>query len=494
MSRPRVPRLYRFVRDRSGQAEPLGVILVLGLVIVSTTAVVAFGSEAIGDVQSRSELDRAENGMTLLDSRLSTVALGDSESQRVDLPTTNGGYSVDQDAGTIRIVHRNYDGANDATLANTSLGAIVYRNNGESIAYQGGGVWRMYEDGSSKMVSPPEFHYRKGTLTFPLVRINGSGGGAGQATIAARSPGQGVPIYPADGTDYPDGSDYTNPVENGTVEVIIQSEYAEAWGAYFETRTDGNVSYPGSNTVAVELISIGALGNFQMPPEGQGITIRGMDSGHALDDFSFTIRPQDSEESSFSNLDWSLYAKQGQRELEIHVGANGQTDCGENVNLRIYYSDDGGATHHGWYSNSYLETTCGEVNGKPADGDEIWVDVDLTPENGTVMNYESVSNDIVHYQSGSTSLASDAKFDDHSPPTVDPDIVYDTTTNDEEELTLLTRHYFAKLGPGFDLIVEGGNAAQIGESSSSGYIYYGGSGKVVTYLHITEHNVTARVS
>jgi len=37
MSRPRVPRPYRFVRDRSGQAEPVGVILVLALVIVSTT-------------------------------------------------------------------------------------------------------------------------------------------------------------------------------------------------------------------------------------------------------------------------------------------------------------------------------------------------------------------------------------------------------------------------------------------------------------------------
>jgi len=491
--RSRVPRLYRFVRDRTAQAEPVGVILVLALVIVSTTVVIAFGSTAINDVQSKSELDRAENGMTLLDSRLSTVALGDSESQRVDLPTTSGDYTVDPDAGTIRIVHRNYDGTNDATLVpNTSLGAIVYRSNGESIAYQGGGVWRSYEGGSSQMVSPPEFHYRRGTLTFPLVRIEGSGGAAGRATVTARSPGQGVPVYPDDET-YPDSTNYSNPVENGTVEVIIQSEYAAAWGSYFETRTDGNVSYPSSNTVAVELISIGTLGDFQMPPETQGITVRGMDSGHSLEDFSFTIRPQDTEESSFSNLDWSLYAQQGQQQFEIHVGGNGVNDCDEDVALAIYYSDDGGTTHHGWYSDDYLETECGEVNGKPADGDEIWVDVDLTPPNGTAsMTYEKVKNDNVQFKSGSKTLANDANFDDH--PADSSHGPYPYSGGDTEDLTFLTRHYFATMGPGFDLVVADGNNAGIGESGSSGYIYYDGSGKVVTYLHITKHNVTATVS
>ncbi|GAB3318438.1 DUF7289 family protein [Haloplanus salinarum] len=490
MSRPRTPWLYRFVRDRQSQAEPLGVILVIGLVLVSTTVVVTFGFTAIEDVQSRSEIDRAENGMTLLDSRLSTVALGDSERQSVDLPTSNGGYTVDEDAGTIKIVHRNYDGSNDVELvSNTSLGAIVYRNeNGDdAIAYQGGGVWRRYDDGSTRMVSPPEFHYREGSLTFPLVRIRGNGSAAGRTTVGASTTETSTSLYPRNET-YPDGTEYRNPVENGTVAVTIWSEYAEAWGSYFETRTDGNVSYPAPNQVTVELISIGTLGDFQMPPETQGITVRGMDAGHSLDDFSFTIRPQDTEESSFSNLDWSFYAKQGQREFEIHVGGNGVNSCNEDVALSIYYSDDGGDTHHGWYSDSYLETECGEVNGKPADGDEIWVDVDLTPENSTDMTFQKVKNDNVHFKSGSKTLASDAKFEEHSP---DPNVTY--SSGNTENLTLVTRHYFAQMGPDFDLVVADGNNAGIGESGSSGYIYYGGSGKVVTYLHITEHNVTATV-
>jgi len=485
MTRSRIPWRPGFERDRRSQAAPVGVILVLGLVIVSTTAVLTFGSAAIGDVQSQSELDRAENGMTLLDSRLSTVALGESESQQVDLPTTSGGYTVDPDAGTIRIVHRNASGEGTSDkdiVSNTSLGAIVYRQGGQSIAYQGGGVWRAYEGGSSQMVSPPEFHYRQGTLTFPLVRMQGSGSATGQATISARSTGDGTQIYP--------NATNSNPVENGTVEVIIQSEYASAWGSYFETRTDGNVSYPGPNTVAVELVSIGTLGNFQMPPETQGLTIRGMDSGHSLKDFSFTIRPQDTESSSFSNLDWSLYAEQGQQQFEIHIGGNGVNSCGEDVALAIYYSDDGGATHHGWYSDDYLQTECGEVNGKPADGDEIWVDVDLTNESAD-LTYQDVKNDMTQFKSGSTSLANEPRFNETGHAD-DPDEAY--SDGETEELALVTRHYFAMMGPGFDLVVADGNNAGIGESGSSGYIDYEGSGKVVTYLHITEHNVTATVN
>ncbi|MFB6256038.1 MAG: hypothetical protein ABEH58_04795 [Haloplanus sp.] len=95
---------------------------------------------------------------------------------------------------------------------------------------------------------------------------------------------------------------------------------------------------------------------------------------------------------------------------------------------------------------------------------------------------------MVHFKSGSKTLASDAKFDDHAP---DPGVTY--SAGDGEDLPLLTRHYFAEMGPSFDLVVADGNNAGIGESGSTGYIYYDGSGKVVTYLHITAHNVTARV-
>ncbi|MFB6109062.1 MAG: hypothetical protein ABEJ82_09545 [Haloplanus sp.] len=489
MSRSRAPWLYRVVAERNAQAEPIGVVLVLGIVVVSTTAVVVLGASALSDVQSRSALDRAENGMTLLDSRASTVALGDAESQTVDLPTSSGRYEVDPTAGRIRIEHKNYDdaGSNETILPWTNLGAVVYHNGDQTIAYQGGGVWRSYGDGESRMVSPPEFHYRHATLTLPIVSVEGSG--SGRTDVQVSEGDRGVPVYPNVSAGYPNGDAYDNPVSNGTVVITVESQYAHAWGDYFSTRTAGNVSYPAPNTVSVEVISIGTLGAFQMPQETKSITVRGMDSGHSLNDFSFTLRPQDTESSSFSNLDWSLYAQKGQQLFEMHIEAS-TSSCGAPVALAIYYSDDGGDTHQGWYDSDAFTTTCGEINGKPADGDEIWVDVDLVPANNSnSMNYQKVENDMVEFKSGPKNLDPNARFDQHLP--ADPDVHYDP--GDNEDLALITRHYFAMMGPNFDPTVADANSAGVGEAASHGYIDYDGSGKVVTYLHVTRNNVTATV-
>lgn len=97
---------------------------------------------------------------------------------------------------------------------------------------------------------------------------------------------------------------------------------------------------------------------------------------------------------------------------------------------------------------------------------------------------------MVQFNSGSKTLESDVVFDEHSAD--DPTKTYNSGST--ENLTFTTRHYFAQMGPGFDLVVADGNSAGIGESGSTGYIYYDGNGEVVTYLHITEHNVTAQVN
>ncbi|MFC7194689.1 hypothetical protein ACFQL4_08535 [Halosimplex aquaticum] len=45
------------------------------------------------------------------------------------------------------------------TLTNVTLGAVRYENGDHDIAYQGGGVWKGTEAGTT-MLSPPEFHFR----------------------------------------------------------------------------------------------------------------------------------------------------------------------------------------------------------------------------------------------------------------------------------------------------------------------------------------------
>jgi hypothetical protein len=97
------------------------VILIFGLVLTGAV-VVTLGSTAIDDTQDQVSEDRAEKAMTRFDSKAALVALGNSDTQEVDF-------------GTDR--QSNY-GVNDDT-----------------IAYQGGGVWKRIEANESRMVSPP---------------------------------------------------------------------------------------------------------------------------------------------------------------------------------------------------------------------------------------------------------------------------------------------------------------------------------------------------
>jgi hypothetical protein len=479
--------LSQFLTDRSAQSEVLGYAFIIVITLLSVTTVLVFGSGALGDTQLQSEMDRAEHQMTLLDSRVSTVALGEADQQSIAMPASGGEYEVDPDAGSVTITHVDYDGAgsNATILPETKLGTVVYRNGEKSIAYQGGGVWRSDTADSSRLVSPPEFHYRRATLTFPIIVVDGRAAGAGGTRLRFTKTSRSIPIYPSTET-YPNGDEFENPVQNGSVHVTIESDYADGWASYFRSRTSGNVTLVDDRTVRVELVTTGTRGEFRIPAETQSIQIRGMDAGHSLTDFSFTIRPQDTESSSFTNLDWSLYATKGDRLFEINVEASAKS-CGADVALAIYYSEDGGETHQGWYDPDAFQTTCGELNGKPDDGDEIWVDVDLVPPNGTkTMTYQKVENDVLHHKSGKKDLDSSVSFTQHG---ADPGTTY--SAGSTEDLRLVTRHYFAMMGPSFDLTVDDQNNAGVSESASTGYLFYNGSGKVITYLHVTENNVTA---
>jgi hypothetical protein len=230
---------------RRAQSSPIALILVFGLVILGTIAVVVLGAGAIQSSQDHLAAQNAEKAMTQLDSQASLVALGSSRTQRVDLKSAGGdGYRVDETAGTMTVTHTTRNGTE--TVLDATLGSVTYEaDSGSTVAYQGGGVWRTSGDGNAVMVSPPEFHYRDATLTLPLVTVSGDGSVGDRAVISAN---QSVQTYPNDGRNY------SNPLQTGRVTITVQSDYYRAWGTYFEERTDGTVNYDhDSNTARLNL-------------------------------------------------------------------------------------------------------------------------------------------------------------------------------------------------------------------------------------------------
>lgn len=523
-----------------GQSELTGVALLLGLTILGTTAVVALGGTALTNTQDQSELARAEQSMTLFDSQAAQVALGDSSVQTVDFGRGEGTYSVDPNAGSISIVQldcddngpnggSNYDNITDTlgdddayVMKPTQLGAVTYETiDGKTIAYQGGGVWRGDGDGGAVMVSPPEFHYREATLTLPVVLTRGSGGASGAARATVTASKEPVQVFANVSNSFPTpctGGSFLNPITKGSAMVRVESQYARAWGSYFETRTAGEVTYFDSDgdgakddVVTVQLISPGQVGDFEMPGEGGSITVSGASGDHATENFSFTLRPDNADSADFSNLQWSMYAEEGQRQIEINLKKSGTGDsCSDGstntaFDASIYYSDDGGTTYQGWHGADAFAAKCTDFDG---DGDdEIYVKIGVVDDGdgdnnvsevdtGTdpMLEYQSLSSsDLTYFNPGGAAPTNPAEFNQHSDEVYWESKSYVPNNGETESIDRLVRHYFALMPEEFDLTVDDKNSDTVSEDSSSGRLITGGSDRYVTYLHVTKNEIKVEV-
>ncbi len=224
------------LRGERGQMGPIGLSFVFGFVLVGAVLVVAFGVSSLGGTQETLNEDRAEKTLTQFDSKAALVALGNTDTQTVQLPSGNGDYQVREGEGWIQVtIDNRSDRRGEKTLFNQTMGAVVYETNDGELAYQGGGVWRS-QSNNSRMVSPPEFHFRNGTLTLPAVNVTGDRSLGGTATVTHDGTVTKFPNATAD-------SNFTNPLTNHEVKVVVQSEYYKGWGSYFQERTDGDVEY-----------------------------------------------------------------------------------------------------------------------------------------------------------------------------------------------------------------------------------------------------------
>lgn len=470
----------------------------MAITLIGATVTVAFGGAVLDTTTADTLSGSTSQGMTQLDSRAAMVALGDSETQVVQLGASgDGSYRVEPDAGRITITHLDYDGeGNDTVLYNETLGAVIYVTGKKTIAYQGGGVW-LATDSDSQVISPPEFHYQSTTLTLPIIRVTGETS-VGGATVSAeiQSTVQTHRIYPNRSSTYPEtGEPYTNPIREGNVTVTVHSDYYGAWAEYFRTRTDGEVTVDAAKeTVTVKLLAQGTFGDFDMPAEGNSIELFGLGEGHPIDEFSFRLRPDDEDSADFSDLKWSLYADEGSQEIEFHLRAGDENDdpatgdCTERyVKATVYYSDTNGNPYHGWFNDTAFTTECDDLDG---DGDnETYLDVNLTGT--TPLSMESLSSSqLLHFSASGDTFETSVNFSEHGDVSWEPKEFNTTGGDDDTSINNLTNHYLSLMGPDVELTVQDASGASVSEDSSSGTVdHSGGSSGFITYLHITENEI-----
>lgn len=510
---PRKPPLvYRLFQDASGQSETFGVLLLLAITVVGTTAIVALGSQALNETEQASELQRTEHTMTLLDSRAAMVALGDSEQQSVDFSGTgDGSFHVDSDAGWINVTHKNVSGnGDDEAIYNRSLGKMVYENGDTEIAYQGGGVWRVDDDGSARMVSKPEFHYRGATLTLPIIRMEGDGQAAGDATVTVRSEDEVQRVFPNSSKSYDvtDGT-YSNPIMNGTINVTVHSEYYRSWADFFRTRTDTNVTvYDSNQTVHMQLLTLSDVGDFNTLTNT--LNVGGYPEGHSLTDFTTTFK---SNKDNWEKMHWSYYVDNGNEKFEMHVtptvgkcsDISGAASDEEVLKFTVFYTNTSSSQTQEW-QNANIEAGSDFLEGVDCDADELTVN--FTAQN-TDVRYQVIdtpscgnNNQLAfsdEYEDCGGDGVGSATFDHHDADAGATDCCpYRTGNGDTENVSFVVNHYFALLGPNFELKgMQGpgqGNSEFINADESSGTLSYDQDGEMfLTYLHVTENEIEVEI-
>jgi hypothetical protein len=493
-----------------GVSETVGFILIFAMILGGVTAVLVFGGPALAETQSQAELERGEHLMTLFDSRAAMVALGGSGTQTVSFGQGSGQFQTEPTEGYLAIKHFEYETGEDEEIFNKSLGAVVYENGATELAYQGGGVWRLDEQGDARMVSPPEFHYRGATLTLPVIRVIGNSSGAGSTRAQMSSSAQPRHVYPNGSATYGTTTQsYLNPIENGSVRVFVKSPYYEGWAGYFRERTSGNVTvYESNETVSLELQALGgSVGEFGMPLEGETLGVGGFADGHPINEFELTLK----RDGNFNNGHWSLYNPDGSGEFEMHIWTKGKcTGSGYNdeIDFSVYYYNDSTGEVREWQNESIDPTVSSTAFDIDCGSGELSVDFTSVQTNLTYTDID------LQGTNNKWCFGDHIKNRDTDTSSPDPDINPDhhsedsghsfNKSSDNATMNWVINHYMSRLGTNFDLKVKdgpgnsdclspggGSGSSRVDESASQGVLRYAeaSGGQFITYLHVTENEL-----
>jgi hypothetical protein len=345
-----------FARAERGVSEAVGMTLLVGIVVLGMTVVLLVGGAQVDDDREAIEVGQAEHALVQFDDDAERVASGGTTTRRVDLGLrANGGtLDVEDDAGHVTVEYFDpFDPINGTELVNTTMGAVVYESGDTTVAYQGGGVWRSDGDGSV-MVSPPETTNPGKTLNMPVIQTRKAGSVHSGVQIRRTASTQQFPNETRDGN-------LANKVDEGIVQLTIESRYYRAWGRYFESETDAEVVYP-PNEDAVIVMFFGSRFNLGeeagiIATSGPG-ELRVEGSGSYIDSYN-------SSEGSYSETQSDAGVVKSAGDIDLFGGAMIMGDAESNRKILLDGSSEitgDACANDGVYINSNDATVGGDTN------------------------------------------------------------------------------------------------------------------------------------
>ncbi len=360
----------RLIESEKADAEVIGHVLILGITIIGIALITLVGVPTIYNMRDMINIKNAEQTFTVLDSRASKVALGESMQQLMKINLGGGKVTVvpNSSSDPSYMLFEMNNATTTLVSINIDMGKIIYRLGEREVSYEGGGVWSKYPEGSV-MLSPPEFNYNGVTITLPVLSISGnySNSGEGAASIQIEKSANPTVLYPNSSK-----TDYVNPISLNVSEtkITIKSEYYDAWAEYFRSIALVHVEEsPANKTVFVTLGSPEVITNFQYAVLASDYII--LDNKAVVDSYNSSIGNYSVSGSNNGSLratnriDFLKSAKPPIVKGNVMIGGTiGPSDGEGNITKDLYTSTrpiPSGITYGGNLSNRVSGLTMGNT-------------------------------------------------------------------------------------------------------------------------------------
>ncbi|MBC7085628.1 MAG: hypothetical protein H5T43_04605 [Methanomethylovorans sp.] len=481
-----MPKKNGVFECKTAESSVVGIVIILMLTTLSVGTILLYGIPTINDMQDMAKTQKVEQAFTVLDSRVSKVALGESPLQTTSLSLMGGTLEVKGEGASynnseITIVLANIDapwydsfskqryrwGAwegfetqNDFTMFNVPMGYIIYNKDDRIVGYEGGGVWSKYPTGQAVMISPPEFNYNGETLTLPVMCIIGNTSISGGTDVGITVSSTNIPtvLYPDPVKD----KRMINPLKSDKVLIYIKSNFYNAWCDYANTLAYTSATVDETNSTAVVELEV-------MPPMGKSVLTHNFKVGALnvsraapMHNFSFDFGARSSQGLNPTN--YQISATSGTKTLIYSLAKKGGAN---QLQLTVTYQDTAAAS----YTEKWNGVNVFPVKGTKQDQQAI---VDLLDKN-FVMKYASDK---------------DFSWNDTSAVSLPPNVNFHN--GDETSLYNITQHYMRLItmdGSVKFSLNSPGKSDPVDYDKSSLTLYYDGMPGAITYLHVTRNDL-----
>lgn len=262
--------MFTLSPQNKGATETLGFAILIAIAVASSTIVVGLSGGPINALSEQSNTAEATTSFSKIGATSVSTAFNGEGGQG----TVNTNFAGPQDPIKVseqsKVTIKSVDPSDgsETIIAEENMGYMSYQSaedSTQSVYYENGGVWKVNKDGSASIVTPPEFHYREQTLTFPIIQLKA-------ADSEIHSSVEFNHISTARTTQQIS-------VADKEVHIIISSPVYKGWGAYFEENVDGvDITYDHNNNEVKIVLGLGGqlLSDFsQAALAGGDVTLKG---------------------------------------------------------------------------------------------------------------------------------------------------------------------------------------------------------------------------